>query len=452
MAIVGAISDSDYGADSGSAYAFQFDGRSWGQIQKLLASDGNAEDEFGFSVAVDGDTAMISALQHIHFQAAGNGSVYVFRFNGMNWVQEQELLAADGQLGDGFGWSVAISGCVALIGAPNDGDKVPTSGSAYVFRYDPGAGQWVQEQKLLAADGAAADGFGISVAVSGDVAVIGASGDDDCPGGLDFEPGAVYVFRFNAATTQWVQEQKLLLSDCAPSDHFGAAVAASDGTLLAGARLYDDNGPDSGAAYVFRYDPHAGHWDQEQQILATDGQPGDQFGKSVAIDGDTALVGAWLDDDIGNAFGAAYLFRREGSTWVQRQKLLPDPGAWTSFFGWSVALGGDAGIAGAYGENAQRGAAYMYAGLGGGDCNGTGSADSCDILLGVSQDANGDGIPDECSCPWDMDGSGGVGIGDFLGLLAQWGGNPGGPPDFDGSGDVGITDFLDLLAHWGPCL
>jgi hypothetical protein len=313
---------------------------------------------------------------------------------------------------------------------------------------DPQSAQWVFEQKFLASDGASGDFFGWSVAVRGDIAVIGAPGVNGCSG---FDAGAAYVFRFEPQSSLWVEEAKLVSFDCSGGDHFGLAVSASEGVTLIGARYEDGNSPDSGAAYVFRYEPQSSQWVQEQKLQASDGQPSDKFGRSVAIDGDTALVGAWNDDDVGPNLGSAYVFRHEGAAWVQKDKMLPDPGAWTAFFGWAVAVDGDTGVVGAHGENGQRGSAYVYAGLGGTDCNASGSADVCDILLGFSADADGDGTPDECACPWDLDREGTVNCADFLSLLDSWGANPGSPADFDGDGGVGITDFLALLGNWGPC-
>jgi hypothetical protein len=166
-----------------------------------------------------------------------------------------------------------------------------------------------------------------------------------------------------------------------------------------------------------------------------------------------AYDGAWVEVQELTAFdfGAAYVFRRIGGTWVQADKLLPDPGAWTAFVGWDVALDGDMGVFGAHGENMQRGAVYVHEGMLRTDCNANGLADTCDILKCASADDNGDGVPDECACPWDLDASGDVGIVDFLALLAAWGANPGHAADLDGDGVVGITDFLDLLGHWGRC-
>lgn len=429
-AVAGAPYHAHNGPNTGAAYVFAFDGRSWGQTQELLPSDGQSEDKFGTSVAIDGEWAMVATEQ------APYGSVYAFRFDGTNWIEQQKLFPFDGQLGDGFASSIALDGEVAVIGAPGDDDNGAQSGSGYVFRL---LGTfWAQEEKLLASDGAANDFFGYGVAVSGDVAVIGAPLSTDAR-------GAAYVFRFDGA--DWVQEQKLLASGETYFDLFGEVVSVSGNVALIAVPSDDDNGSNSGSAYMFQFDEQSSMWLEVQQLLASDGSSGDQFGSGVAIDGDAALVGAFAND-----VGAAYVFRANQGIWLEQDQLLPEPGPWTAFFGQSVALSGDTAVIGALGEDSQTGAAYVFAGLSGTDCNATGMADSCDVFLGLSQDANGDGIPDVCECPWDLDASGAVGITDFLALLRAWGSNAGGPPDFDGDGAVGILDFLVLLANWGPCV
>lgn len=161
-------------------------------------------------------------------------------------VEHHELLASDGRARDVFGSSVAVSGDVALVGARWDNPKGSLSGSAYAYRYD--GASWVEEQKLLASDGAAFDQFGISVAVSGDVAVIGAWLDDD----NGSESGSAYVYRYDGAS--WMEEQKLLASDGATEDEFGHSVAVSNDVALVGAPSDGDKGEWSGSAYVYRYD------------------------------------------------------------------------------------------------------------------------------------------------------------------------------------------------------
>src|SRR5262245_38829096 len=209
------------------------------ELQQLLANGRDAS-WFGYAVSLSGNVALIGAMGD---DDAGSfaGSAYVFRYNGTTWVQEQELFASDPQWYVLFGLSVAVSGDVALIGAATDlGDE---SGSVYVFRYNGSA--WVEEQKLLASDGQPFDEFGASVSVSGDLAVIGAYGTDD----LGNESGSAYVFRYNGSI--WVQEQKLHASDGQADDRFGRNVSLSGQRVLVGAYLDDDGGTDSGSAYVF---------------------------------------------------------------------------------------------------------------------------------------------------------------------------------------------------------
>ena len=399
------------------------------ETQTLLGSDVVGGDKFGKVLAMEGQTGMIGAPEHDHGSAVG--SVYVFQDNGSRWVEVQELVPLDMVAGV-FGFAISLSGDVAVIGAPGDD-------SAYVFRRipveQPSGSQWLQEQKLLASDGTPGNNFGFSVAVRGDVALIGSGDSEAAPAA-----GAAYVFRFDG--TSWVQEQKLTASDATAFDDFGTAVALSADTALIGA---EGNGA-GGAAYVFQFDSETSQWFEVQKLVPGNGDVNGQFGRVVALEDATALVGAWAADD-----GAAYVFRLVDGTWLEQQRLLAAPGPWLASFGRSVALSGDTAVVGAPGENAQAGGAYMYTGLMGLDCNANGRSDSCDILFGQSVDANGNGIPDTCECPWDLDGGGTVGITDFLALLAAWGPNPGHPADFDGDGFVGITDFLELLANWGPC-
>ncbi len=246
------------------------------EVQELLATDGAAGDLFA-KTAISGDVAMVGADND-----DGNGSVYVFGFNGASWVQGQKLLASDGAAGDDFGESVVLDGRVAVVGARKRDDNGFNVGSAYVFRFD--GATWVEEQKLTASDGAENDQFGGSVALSGNVAVIGARLVDD----NGSNSGSAYVFRFNGAS--WEQEQKLLASDGAEGDLFGLSVAVSGDVAVAGARFDDDNGGNSGSAYVFRFNGVS--WDQEQKLLASDADGNEIFGQSVSVDGDVILVGA----------------------------------------------------------------------------------------------------------------------------------------------------------------
>ena len=411
-ALIGAEWDREIGTEAGAVYVFHPDGTSWVETQKLLASDQQPWDELGHSVAVNGDVALIGALQHVHDGAPGTSAVYVFRFDGSTWIEEEELLASQGTWGDAFGISVALSGDVAVIGASGDDDAGTNFGASYVFRYDAKSQSWVEQQKLLAPNGGWA--FGGAVAIDGEIAVIGARMHVNDEVTL----GSAYVFRFDGST--WVEEQELLPSADAGSAAFGSSVSITGDVILIGARSEG-----YGSAYVFRYDreaPPGSPWVLEQKLLASDPNGIEQFGNSVAVDGDTAVIGAWVSNAGGPGSGAAYLFRfnPRTSAWAQQQQLLPDPNPWTNFFGWSVAIEGNTVVIGAHGEDHQAGAAYIY-----------------DLST--------------CLCPADLDGDGSIGILDLLGLLAAWGPNPGHPADFDGDGTVGILDLLALLANWGPC-
>ena len=212
-------------------------------------------------------------------------------------AEAQKLLASDGAAGDEFGRSVYVSGDTALIGAIGDDDNGSFSGSAYVFIRDA-TGLWTEQAKLLASAGAAGDAFGRSVSVSGDTALIGAATDDD----LGSFSGSAYVF-IRDATGLWTEQAKLLASDGAASDQFGVSVSVSDDTALIGAHV----GFSSGSADVFTRDA-TGLWTQQAKLLPSDGAFFDLFGFSVSVSGDTALIGAFLDDDLGTSSGSAYVF------------------------------------------------------------------------------------------------------------------------------------------------
>ena len=262
-------------------------------------------------------------------------------------VGEEKLVASDGAAGDLFGYSVAVFGDLVVVGAFHDADNGPDSGSAYVFRFN--GLTWAQEEKLLPNDGAEGDAFGRSVAVSDDTAVVGAFHNDD--GGPD--RGSAYFFRFNGST--W-DEQKVLSSDIANRDHFGSAVAISGDVAVIGCFLDDDVCPsephcNSGSAYIFRF--NGSTWVEEQKLVAADGEEEDHFGQSVAISGDVVVIGALLDDDACPAdpecdSGSAYVFRFNGSSWVQEQKLVASDGAAGDLFSdVAVSVSGDTALVGA---------------------------------------------------------------------------------------------------------
>jgi hypothetical protein len=346
--VIGARNDDDNGVDSGSAYVYIRSGDGWLLQAKLLADDGVASDNFGTSVAVDGDTVVIGAY------GGYIGQAYVFVRDGVTWSQQAKLLPGDGAGGDQFGQAVAVSGDTAVIGSKRDDDNGSDSGSAYVFVRD--GVTWSQQAKLKPDDGAAGDHFGHwQVGVSGDTAVIGSNRDDD----NGSNSGSAYVFVRSGVT--WSQQAKLLPDDGAVDDYFGMAVTLSGDTAVICALNNDDNGSNSGSAYVFVRDGVT--WSQQAKLLPDDGAGDDYFGFSVAVSGDTAVIGAYADDDNGGASGSAYVFIRSGVTWSQQAKLLADDGAASDSFGRFVAVSGDTAVIGALGDDdngSDSGSAYVF--------------------------------------------------------------------------------------------
>jgi len=327
-ALIGAIGAENF---KGAAYVFTRTGTSWTQQAKLLAADGVASDYFGYSVSLSGDTALIGAMS----QNASIGAAYVFTRTGTTWTPQAKLSAADGAAGDNFGYSITLSGDTALIGALGVNSA---KGAAYVFTRT--GTTWNQQAKLLAADGQTPDNLGSSVSLSGDTALIGASG-------VSSSKGAAYVF--TQAGSTWTQQAKLLASDGLASDYFGCSVSISGNTAFIGA-----SGANSGNGSVYVFARTGTTWAQQEKLL---GASGDGFGCSVSLSGDTALIGALGDD---GAKGSAYVFNLTGTTWTQQAKLLASDGVPNEYFGNSVSLNGDTALIGAMGDSSAKGAAYIF--------------------------------------------------------------------------------------------
>lgn len=468
VAVVGAPKTDIIEPDMGAAYVFQRVNGNWVQTQRLVAPDarpGDFSDHFGWHVAIDGNVIAVGAP----FDEVGSpldgvqtGSVYIFRFDGAVWLFEQKITPDDGDEADRFGWGFAVQGDTVVVGARNDDDNGPGAGSAYVFQYDGSI--WAQTQKIFGSSGGTGffAAFGVSVAIDGDALVIGAPWDD--AGGLDH--GAAYAYRFNGS--EWDQEQLLLPvpGDGGFMDRFGLSVAVDDETIMVSATQDDDNGFDSGSVFVFQFDTVASHWVQRQQLVAAAGITIDLFGYSLALTGDTLLSGTYAAND---SFGAAFVFRFDGTSWEQTQTLqqsdadVPDPLGAPPFFGQALDVSGDLAVIGApHDDNANggdAGAAYFFIGISGADCNDNGASDACDILFDASPDANGNGIPDECDQPpGDADADGDVDLFDFAAWLDCVTGPQGGPVgmacevfDFDADLDVDNADLKQfLLAFTGP--
>ncbi len=334
-AIVGA--DAFYNS---SAYIWEKQGSTWQQTAKLLPTGGAGS--FGYSVSISGNTAIVGATDN---------AAFIFEKNGSSWQQVAKLVSSDKEYYDQFGFAVAISGNTAVVGAYRNNY---TTGSAYVF--EKNGTTWQQVAKLLAADRSGGDSFGYSVAVSGSTILLGAPYDTN----IRRASGSAYIFTKNG--TIWQQATKLLASDEGEGNNFGSSVAISGSTAVVGTPYDDDNGRSSGSAYVFQKVGTA--WSQMTKLLPADGAVSDNFGYSVAISNTVITVGAWLDSDNGQNSGSAYIFGKNGAIWQETTKLLPSDGAAHDSFGSSVAVSGTVAIVGAYGnddQGNQSGSAYFFA-------------------------------------------------------------------------------------------
>jgi len=326
-AIIGA-SSTNY---KGSAYIFVRVGGNWSQQAKLTASDGLVEDYFGSSVSISGDNAIVGARGDDFGSNINQGSAYIFNRTGSTWTQQTKLIPTDAFYGDNFGNNVSIDGDYAIIGASNGNVNFGQNGSSYIF-FKRG-GTWSQQAKLIASDGVKGDGFGYSVCISGDYAIVGSPFDDN---GANTDQGSVYIFTRTSNT--WILHAKLTASDSESSDYFGWSVSISGNYVIIGARN-DAIGSNryQGSAYIFVR--VGGTWLQQAKLTASDGLASDLFGHSVSISGDYAIVGA-ISDDLGSNInqGSAYIFYRLGNNWSTVRQVSDVSGTSENLFGTATSI------------------------------------------------------------------------------------------------------------------
>ncbi len=324
----------------GALYVYRFDGNRWTQQQKLEASPYTEYAKFGTAVDMDGDVAIVGAPGTL---GDPSSEAYVFRFDGTRWVQEQELIVPSIIGGENFGWSVSISGDRAIVGSVLQSGR--RSGRAYVFNYD--GSQWVLEQELLVPDIDEHDNYGHTVSISGTTAVVGAPGFLWRSNNAHW-PGAVHVFQYNGS--QWVQQQKIVAAEVPDDGSFASSVSIDGDTLVVGAGEDEDpSGHKRGSAIVYRYDGDQWVRQQKLRIPGEEDDPflGSWFGRRVQLDGNRFVVSAPLYDEPGEATGAAYLFEFDGQQWQQRLRLEPSGAAAGDHFSAGVAISGDTVIVGA---------------------------------------------------------------------------------------------------------
>jgi len=373
--------------------------RTWRRVLYGKASNAGTSDRFGSSVAISGEMVVVGAPEEASGalgvdgdqtsdDAMRSGAAYVFRRTPSGWAQEAYLKASNTDAGDGFGTSVAISGDVVVVGAPNerskallvDGDDGDDSlispGAAYVFRRVGGV--WQQDAYLKASNTDESDAFGISVAVSGDLVVVGAEQEDsgaklvDGDDASDSEPqsGAAYVYRH--AGSSWQLDAYLKASNTGADDNFGHRVAIAEDVIVVSAPGErsratlvdgddsDDTVFDSGAAYVYRRVSNS--WQLDAYLKASNTGAEDGFGNALAISGDVIVVGADLEDsaattidgdgtdDTASSSGAAYVYRYDAGSWRHDAYLKADNAGAGDRFGAAVAVTGEVIAVGAHAE------------------------------------------------------------------------------------------------------
>ena len=374
--------------DAGAVYVFVRNGATWSQQAYLKASNTNAGDLFGASVALSGETLVVGAYQEssnatgvdgnqFNNSSTWAGAAYVFVRNGTVWTQQAYLKASNTGSGDQFGESLAIAGETIVVGASSEASSAPgvngnqadnsatRAGAAYVFVRSGTA--WSQQAYLKASNPDPSDTFGLSVAISGNTAVVGAGREDSSATGSNgnqsvnsaSNAGAAYVFARSGTT--WTQQAYLKASNTGAGDQFGDAVAIAGETIVVGARYEasratgvngnqaDNGAADAGAAYVFLRSGTT--WSQQAYLKANDAKAYDYFGYSVAISGETVVVGAAFASSPDVDTGAVYLFARNGTTWIQQGYLKASNAGEDDYFGYSVAIAGQTVVVGAPNED-----------------------------------------------------------------------------------------------------
>ncbi|MGH9854629.1 MAG: hypothetical protein ACREBD_32765, partial [Blastocatellia bacterium] len=342
-------------SSQGIVQVFVRSGGVWSYQGYLVANDGEAGDQFGSSVALNGDTALVGA----HFDDIGTatgvspdqGSAYLFTRSGTLWGARQKFTAQGGATREMFGQAVALSGDKAFVSAPHAKIGANLSqGAVYIF----GCG-YAAQQKSSGSDGKGGDNFGLAVAIDGDTAVVGASHDDV---GMNVDQGSAYVFTRNGAT--WTQSAQLFAPNGRANDLFGRAVAINGNTIVVAAPIATNNKSKQGAVYVFA--GSGAGWKLQGSLFGEAAD--DRFGISVSISGDQLAVGTPFDNVGLNQYqGSVTLFRRSGATWSPEKTVTANDGAALDYFGWSVALSGNLLIAGTPGPvegERSKGAAYVF--------------------------------------------------------------------------------------------
>ena len=337
--IVGDPKNFSEGSDSGSVSIFNFLNDTWVQQAEITAQDIYQGDQFGGAVDIDGNTAVVGAI------GGAKGAVYVFVLNDGIWSEQAKLIDIATDSSAQFGSSVGISGNTIVVGAPADDSPETDSGSVFVFTR---TNELWDKTAQLAPSGRiytlANNRFGESVSIEDNRIYIGATGDWTTNG---TDSGVVYIFSLNNET--WVEEGRLSASDGAEGDKFGWALSVFNETVVVGAPYNDSNGTESGAAYVFVRDI-SGDWYEETKLTANDAAFNDNFGWSVGVGEDLAIVGSIYSDAPSSDSGSIYTYERTETNWIERSKLIGTVSASGDRLGTSVSISDAVAVIGAPGH------------------------------------------------------------------------------------------------------
>ncbi len=362
----------------------------WTWVDTLTAPDLELENQFGKSVAIDGEVMVVGAWYEDDPNGFQSGAAYVFRRIAGVWQFEAKISASDGDPGDEFGWEVAIDGGVIVVGARFDQIGIwGGAGSAYVFR-DVGGGVWLEEAKVTADSPFVGDFFGMRVAIENDLIVVGAPFSEQSPI-LDY--GAAFVFRFDGVN--WNSEGDLVATIPGPTDNFGMSVDIAEGRAFIGASRESPGGlANAGAVHVFEFNGTT--WQESTTLIPTDSAAGSEFASSIGATADTLIVGAHFDPERGTLAGAAYRFDRVGGVWQETKKFHSATTDIGDLFGRYATMDAETVLVAAPSDGRFAEGSISFFALDGPDCNQNSLCDAIDLAAGTSLDLDLSGIPDEC--------------------------------------------------------
>jgi hypothetical protein len=354
-AIVGALNEDTGANNAGAAYIFHKTGvDTWDSGTKIMASDAEADDNFGMSVSIDGDYAIVGAGAE-DTGGDDSGAAYIFHRTGTNtWDGGVKLVSPNPEANGRFGDSVSISGDYAIVGTRFEDSPDNSQGAAYIF-HRTGTNTWDSGTKIT--NGGSYDYFGSAVSISGDYVIVGATGDDEVNSGA----GATYIFH-RTGTNTWDGGIKITRSDVGSYKEFGKSVAISGDYAVVGCRALDVNGISHvGAIYIFDR-TGTNTWNDGIKIESPDVESFAWFGTSVSISGDYVIAGA---NSINDSTGAAYIFKRDTTTntWDAGTKITAENGSTYDNFGESVSISGQNIIVGTPGDDttaSNSGAVYIF--------------------------------------------------------------------------------------------